>query len=116
LDVERIVTTDVGKIRGPAVIRIGSGMVDRRAAGELRQRYWNGIDLRTIEIIYALAARTIGPLIRKVLVSPRGAAAVGLDHFEDSVDSQVFMGENRLAAVIGIALQEVGIDAAPTVK
>jgi hypothetical protein len=101
LNVERVIALDVIEAIGPSVIRRRVGKGYRRAAGKLRQRHRNRIDLRAIKIIDAFPARTVGPFIRGMLVSPRGASTAGFHDFEYRVHAQIFVRQNGLAAVAG---------------
>jgi hypothetical protein len=115
LNVEQVIAFDIVKTIGPSVIgrRIGEGY---RGAARKRQRHRNRIDLRTIEIIDAFAARTVGPFIRRMLVGPCRASTAGFHHFKYGVHAQILVRQNGLATVVGVSHQKFGVKTAARVE
>ncbi len=59
-----------------------------------------GIDFGREQVLDASAGRTIDEIVRRVLVRPCGAAAMGADHFEDGVGLDELMRIHRHASAV----------------
>ena len=116
LHMQGIVTAYVREAVGPAIIRRGVRERHSRAARNLWQWHWNRIDFRAMEIIHALAAGTIGPFVRGMLVGPGRAAAMRPDHFENGVHPQVLVRHYGLTAASRISDQVFRIYAATGIQ
>src|SRR6185437_2056889 len=115
LNVQRVVALDVIEAVGPTVVRRRIGEWDGRTTGK-RQRHRDGVDLRTVKVLDTLAARTVRPLIRRMLVGPGRTATVLAHHLEYSVHAQVLMRLNGAATVLRVAHQEVRVQSATAIE
>ena len=109
LHVEQVVALDVAEVGGPAVVESVVDLGHWIATRKLRKRYWIRIDLRSVKIIHTCAAWAIRPFIGGVLIDPGRGAAIGFDYFENRVDLQILMREDR-GAIFGRGRAEENLD------
>src|SRR5581483_5135395 len=99
-----------------AVIWRGIREWDDLAAGDVRQRHRDRVDLGAVEILDPLAAGAVGPLVRGMLVGPGRAPAMRAHDPEDGVHAQILMRQDGAATVLWVAHEEMGIEASAPVQ
>src|SRR6185369_2080422 len=106
-----ILAGDLVEDRRDLAVVVFLGGVDR-AGDRILLVFHVGFDLRRIEVIDAIAARTLDQIVGRIFVGPGGISAGGLDHVEDRVYANIRVRIGGRAAIGGIARQLLRIEAA----